>query len=43
MSRLPGLRFFVEKVWNNVEKMWKNGECELYNSRYAFVRFGIDG
>jgi hypothetical protein len=24
------------------EKMWKNGRCELYNSRYAFVRFGID-
>ena len=24
------------------EKMWKNGECELYRSRYAFVRYGID-
>ena len=24
------------------EKMWKNGECADYRSRYAFVRYGID-
>ena len=24
------------------EKRWKNGECAEYQSRYAFVRYGID-
>ncbi len=26
----------------SLEKMWNNGECPLYRSRYAFVRFGAD-
>lgn len=24
------------------EKSWKNGECEAYDPRYSFVRYGID-
>ena len=26
----------------SMEKRWKGGTCDYYNSRYAFVRFGID-
>ena len=26
----------------STEKMWKNGECDQYDPRYAFVRFGLD-
>ncbi|MCR5055397.1 MAG: hypothetical protein K6B54_00610 [Clostridia bacterium] len=32
----------VGPVTFSLENMWNNGQCPLYNPRYAFVRYGAD-
>jgi hypothetical protein len=40
--RSPAEPLSVSPRTFSFEKMWKNGECPDYRSRYAFVRYGID-